>query len=112
MYRRQKQVMDSFVRVRSFLDANPASGALGYASARDMLDEVVQLLRTYAGAQHSRRDLSRAAVRRQADPTKVLAARAPHRGPRTASPSHPVACISGTTRVRRARLPSRPRRPA
>ena len=28
MYRRQKQVMDSFVRVRSFLDANPASGAL------------------------------------------------------------------------------------
>ena len=72
MYRRQKQVMDSFVRVRSFLDANPASGALGYASAREMLDEAVQLLRTYAGAQHSGRDLSRAEVRRQADQIALL----------------------------------------
>ena len=45
MYRNQKQVMDSFVRVRSFLDAYPTTGALTYASAREMLDDVVQRLR-------------------------------------------------------------------
>jgi hypothetical protein len=70
--KQQKQAMDSFVRVRAFLDANPATGALTYASAREMLDDVVQRLRTYAGAQHTGRDLSRMEVRRQADLSGVL----------------------------------------
>jgi len=72
MYMRQKQVMDSFVRVGSFLDAHPATGRLTYASAREMLDDVVQRLRTYAGEQFSGHALSRAEVRRQADQVALL----------------------------------------
>jgi len=67
MNRQQKQRMDSFVRVRSFLDANPVKGTLSYTSAREMLEDVVQRTREYAGAQVSGRELSRAEVRRQAD---------------------------------------------
>jgi len=59
---------DGLVRAGALVPRRePGVGALGYASARDMLDDVVQLLRTYAGAQHSGHDLSRAEVRRQAD---------------------------------------------
>ena len=67
MNRQQKQRMDSFVRVRSFLDANPVTGTLSYTSAREMLEDVVQRTREYAGAQVSGRELSRAEARRQAD---------------------------------------------
>ena len=67
MNRQQKQVMDSLVRVRAFLDAHPATGTLSYASAHEMLEDVVQRTRGCAGAQVSGRDLSRAEVRRQAD---------------------------------------------
>ena len=34
MYMRQTQVLDSFVRVRSCLEAYPATGTLTYARAR------------------------------------------------------------------------------
>ncbi len=50
MTSKQKQVMDSLVRVRAFLDAYPATGKLTYVSAREMLDDVVQRLRNSAGA--------------------------------------------------------------
>jgi len=72
MNRQQKQVMDSFVRVRAFVEANPAAGRLTYTSARGMLDDVVQRLREYAGAQISGRDLRRAEVRRQAEQVALL----------------------------------------
>ena len=72
MYKRQKQVMDSLVRVRAFLDAHPAAGRLTYASAREMLDDVVQRLRVYAGAQHTGRDTSRMELRRQEDQIALL----------------------------------------
>jgi len=64
MNRQQKQVMDSLVRARSFLDAHPATGTLSYASAREMLEDVVQRTRGYAGAQVSGRDLSRVGGKR------------------------------------------------
>lgn len=72
MDKKQKQVMDSLVRVRAFLDAHPATGALSYASAREMLDGVLARAREYAGAQVSGRELSRAEVRRQADQMALL----------------------------------------
>ena len=72
MNTRQKQVMDSLVRVRAFLDAHPASGALSYANAREMLDEVMQRLRGNAGAQISGRELGRGEVRRQRDQIALI----------------------------------------
>ena len=72
MNTKQKQVIDSFVRVRAFLDAYPATGALTYVSARAMLDDVVQRLRTFAGAQVSGRESSRGELRRQADQIALL----------------------------------------
>ena len=50
MNRKQKQVMDSLVRVRAFLDAYPVTGALSSASA-----------------EQSGRDMSRMELRRQTD---------------------------------------------
>ena len=64
---RQKQVMDSYVRVQAFLDAHPTTGTLTYANAREMLDDVQQRVRAYAGAQFEGRDGSRIALRRQED---------------------------------------------
>ena len=52
MNRKQKQVMDSLVRVRAFLDAYPMTGSLSATSAREMLDDVVQ---RSAGARRTRR---------------------------------------------------------
>jgi hypothetical protein len=72
MNRSQKQVMDSFVRVRSFVETHPTTGALSDTHARAMLDDVLQRLRTYAGAQVSGRALSRAEVKRQRDQVGVI----------------------------------------
>jgi hypothetical protein len=72
MIARQKQVLDSFVRVLAFLDAHPAPGAPGYDHARTTLDEVLERLRAHAGAQVSGRELSRAEVQRQADQIALL----------------------------------------
>ena len=64
---RQKQVTDSYVRVQAFLDAHPAKGTLTYANAREMLDDVLERVRAYAGAQYEGRDGSRIALRKQED---------------------------------------------
>ncbi len=72
MNRKQKQVMDSLVRVRAFLDAYPMTGSLSATSSREMIDDVVQRLRAFAGAQHSGRDGSRMELRRQEDQTALL----------------------------------------
>jgi len=67
MNARQNQVMDSFVRVQAFLDAHPATGTLTYGNARQTLDEVLERVRAFAGAQYEGRDGSRMALRRQED---------------------------------------------
>ena len=72
METRQRRVMDSFVRVRAFLGEHPAKGALAYASAQEMLDDVLARLRTFASAQYRGRELSRAETRRQVDQVALL----------------------------------------
>ncbi len=66
MYATQKQVLESFVRVRAFLEAHPATGPLRYADAPATLDDALRRIRAYAGLQVSGRALSRAELRRQA----------------------------------------------
>ena len=61
----QKQTLESFVRVRAFLETNPVAGPLSYTGARETLDEVVRRLREFAGAQITGRELSRAELRLQ-----------------------------------------------
>lgn len=72
METRQRQVMDAYVRVRQFLDEHPAKGALTYASAQGMLDDVIGRLRGFASAQYRGRELSRAEVRRREEQEQVL----------------------------------------
>ena len=67
MYARQKQVLESFVRVLAFVESHPAEGPLSYGGARETLAEVLPRLREYAGAQVSGQELSRAELRRQAE---------------------------------------------
>lgn len=67
-----KQKLESFVRVRAFLDAHPVTGPLGYGNAREILDDVVPRLREYAGAQVTGRRLSSAERRRQAQLERQL----------------------------------------
>lgn len=43
MNKQQKPVMDSYIRVRSSLDAYPTTRSLSYASAREMLVRVPPL---------------------------------------------------------------------
>lgn len=72
MNRQQQQVMDSLVRVSSFIEAHPPIGTVAYATSRDMLEQVVQRLREHASAQRVGLDLSRAEVRRQSDQISLL----------------------------------------
>ncbi len=72
METRQRQVMEAFTRVRLFTDEHPVTGALTYASARDMLDDVLQRMRALATAQLRGRELSRAERRRQQDQVSAL----------------------------------------
>ncbi|MCE7888807.1 MAG: hypothetical protein DYH12_03735, partial [Sorangiineae bacterium PRO1] len=65
MHVKQKQALESFVRVQAFLEAHPVTGPLTYAGARETLDEVVRRLREFAGAQVTGRQLSSAELRRQ-----------------------------------------------
>lgn len=67
-----KRLMDTLVRVRSFTDANPVQGSPSYASARAMLDDVVQRLRDHAQAQVTGQELRRAEVQRQKEQLSVL----------------------------------------
>lgn len=62
---KQKQVLESLVRIQAFLEAHPVTGPLTYAGARETLDEVVRRLREFAGAQVTGRQLSSAELRRQ-----------------------------------------------
>ena len=64
---KQKQVIDSFVRVRSFIDAHPTTGPLSDTDARSTLDDVIQQLDEHAGAQVLGQEQSRAEARRQDD---------------------------------------------
>jgi len=64
---RQQQVVETLVRVRAFLEANPASGTLTYTSAREVLDDVIRRVRELAGAEHAGRDLSRIELGRLKD---------------------------------------------
>lgn len=65
MIAKQKQMLESFVRVRAFVEAHPVAGPLSYGGAPETLDEVVPRLREYAGAQITGRELSRAELRLQ-----------------------------------------------
>lgn len=65
MYATQKQVIESFVRVRAFLDEHPATGVLTYRGAQETLVEVLDRVWGYAGTQISGRVLSRAELRHQ-----------------------------------------------
>ena len=66
MIAKQKQMLESFVRVRAFVEAHPVAGPLSYGGAPETLDEVVPRLREYAGAQITGQALSRAEIRLQA----------------------------------------------
>ena len=66
MIARQKQMLETFVRVRAFLEAHPVAGPLSYGGAPETLDEVVPRLREYAGAQITGQALSSAELRLQA----------------------------------------------
>ncbi|MBL8996262.1 MAG: hypothetical protein JNL44_03005 [Gemmatimonadetes bacterium] len=65
MYARQKQVLESFVRVRTFLEDYPATGWLTYSGARETLDEVLQRAFAHAGTQVSGPALHRGESSRQ-----------------------------------------------
>lgn len=65
MYATQKQVIESFVQVRAFLEVHPATGELTYRGARETIDEVLDRLWAHAGTQISGRALGRAELRRQ-----------------------------------------------
>lgn len=67
MDKRQQQIADSFVRVRSFLDAHPASGTLSYTEPRRTLEDVIERLDEHAGDQVLGSERRRMEVRRQAE---------------------------------------------
>ena len=72
MIAQQKQMLETFVRVRAFVAAHPVAGPLSYTGGRETLDEAVLRLREYAGAQITGRELGRAELRRQAQLIKQL----------------------------------------
>ena len=72
MQTRQRQVAESFQRVRSFVQEHPAIGTLTYASGLAMLDDVIEKVRTLASAEYRGREMSRAEVRRLQDQLQVL----------------------------------------
>lgn len=72
MKQMQKQVIESFVRVRAFVQAHPVSGPLSYAGAVATLDDAIRRIREHAGAQVSGRELGRGEVRRQREQVQQL----------------------------------------
>ena len=72
MYAKQKQVIDSFVRVQSFLADHPAPPPATYAGPAEILDDAVRQLRTYAGDQVYGRLLTTAEVKRQEQQMKRI----------------------------------------
>lgn len=65
MIAKQKQSLESFVRVLAFVEAHPLPGPLTYAGAAATLADVIRRLREHAGTQLAGRDLSRTEVGRQ-----------------------------------------------
>lgn len=61
----QKQTLESFVRIRTFLDAHPAKGPLTYHTALVMFDEALRNFRAHATTRSASRALRRAAERDQ-----------------------------------------------
>lgn len=61
----QKQTFESFVRIRTFLDAHPAAGPLTYRSALAMFDDALRKFRAHATARSASGALRRAAEREQ-----------------------------------------------
>ena len=72
METRQRQVVEAFQRVRTFLDEHPATGTLSYTSALAMLDDVIEKVRSLASMEYRGREVSRAETRRQAEQLRVL----------------------------------------
>lgn len=75
MIAKQKQMLETFVRVRAFVAAHPVAGPLSYGSAPETLDEVVPRVREHAGVQITGRALSSAELRVQAKLVKQLLVR-------------------------------------
>lgn len=75
MIAKQKQMLETFVRVRAFVAAHPVTGPLSYGSAPETLDEVVPRVREHAGVQITGRALSSAELRVQAKLVKQLIVR-------------------------------------
>ncbi len=67
MFATQKQVIDSLVRIRAFIEAHPARGRLTYRGALEMFDDAFEEIRRCASTQLSGRMLGRASQRRQVD---------------------------------------------
>jgi len=67
MFATQKQVIDSLVRIRAFIEAHPARGRLTYRGALEMFDDAFEQIQRCASTQISGRLLGRASQRRQAD---------------------------------------------
>lgn len=65
MFATQKQVIESFVRVRAFLEAHPVTGELTYRGVQETLDEVIDRFWVHAGTQISGQALARAELRRR-----------------------------------------------
>jgi hypothetical protein len=72
MKKKQKQTLESFVRVRAFIQTNPAAAALNFGGASETLDESVRRLREHAGAQLSGRQLGLGEIRRQRQMVRQL----------------------------------------
>ena len=75
MIAKQKQMVETFVRVRAFVAAHPVTGPLSYGSAPETLDDVVPRVREHAGVQITGRALSSAELRVQAKLVKLLMVR-------------------------------------
>jgi len=67
MNAQQLQVLQSFVRVRVFLDEQPMRGSIDSRHARAMLDDALRRAREHAATQEGAPSSGRAALRRQQD---------------------------------------------
>ena len=72
MIARQKQMLETCVRVQAFVQEHPVTGPLSYGGAPATLDDVVPRLREHAGAQITGQALSRAELRFQAKMVQQL----------------------------------------
>lgn len=65
MFRQQKQIIETFVRVQGFTDSHPLTTPFSYGGADATIGDVVRRLREHAGAQVAGRALSREQAGRQ-----------------------------------------------